>query len=122
MSATTRIPGPGPSLGREVAEGTLFVSAFLLTIADAVATTVWLRAGVAIEGNPLLAGVVDSLGPEGAMLLRTVVGVSLLGALWSVRRRSRLAFPGLVLTTAVLVGVALIHLGIAVQSVLAGYW
>lgn len=120
--APRAVGGRPATLGREVAAGWLFVTGLTLTLLDAVATLVWLRTGVAYEANPLLAGLVDTVGPEATMLLRAIVGVVLLTALWTLRRRARLAFAGLVIGALVLLVVTVAHVGVAIQSVLAGAW
>lgn len=73
------------------------IAAVLLTLVDAVATAVWIEAGVAIEGNPLLAPLVDSAGAVPAMMVRAFVGVGLLvllARLAPASRLARVALPG----------------------------
>lgn len=81
----------------------------LLTFVDAAATAAWLRLGIADEGNPLLARLIDAVGALPAMTVRAVVGAVLLVGLGLLARRSRLARAGLPAVTVVLAGVAAWH-------------
>lgn len=55
--------------------------AIAATLFDAAATGMWLRLGIAREGNPLLAALIERIGIAPAMLLRAIVGVALILAL-----------------------------------------
>jgi hypothetical protein len=96
MSDVTTIPDGRPVthwLGLAVA----------LTFLDAAATALWLELGVADEGNPMLAHLVEAVGAVPAMAVRTLVGVSLLVGLGLLSRRSqlaRIALPGVTLLLA----------------------
>lgn len=84
-------------------------AAMVLTLVDAIATAVWIEAGIAAEANPLLAPIVESAGAVPAMLLRAAVGLVLLvllGRLAAVSRLARFAVPPIAL---VLGGVAVWH-------------
>lgn len=85
-------------------------AAVVLTLVDAIATATWLELGIAAEGNPLLAALVDLAGAVPAMVVRTVVGVGLLVALAVLAPRSVLARRALPVVTCVLATVALWHL------------
>ncbi len=92
----------------------LTVLVVVLTLFDAAATTLVVLTGLAVEANPLLASIVDTLGVVPAMLGRALVGVGLawgLGWLASWRRGVRPVVP---LVALVLSAVACVHLwGIA---------
>lgn len=86
----------------------LVLLAAALTVLDGAATYVWLGRGHG-EANPLLAALVVELGPGPAMLVRALVGLGLLAALWALRARSALALHGLLAANAALGAVALWH-------------
>ena len=66
-----------------------------LAAVDSVATWWWLHTGVAVEGNPWLAGVLGVVGPTVGLALRTVwVGALVLG-LAVLAERTPLARAGL---------------------------
>jgi hypothetical protein len=102
MSDVTTIPD-----GRPVAHW--LALAVLLTFVDALATAAWLELGIADEGNPLLASLIDVIGAVPAMAVRAVVGVALLVGLGLLSRRSRLARAALPAVTLVLAAVAVWH-------------
>jgi hypothetical protein len=81
----------------------------VLTALDAAATALWLETGVAVEGNPLLDGLVGAIGAIPAMATRAVVGLALLVALALLVPRSRLARAALPAVTGVLGAVAAWH-------------
>lgn len=81
-----------------------FIAAVVLTLVDAIATAVWVEAGLAHEGNPLLAPLVESAGAVPAMLVRAAVGVGLLvllARLAPVSRLARRAVPGIAIVLGV---------------------
>jgi hypothetical protein len=83
--------------------------AVVLTLVDAIATAVWLELGIADEGNPLLAGLIDIVGAIPAMVVRAVVGIGLLVGLGLLGRRSQLARAAVPAVTLVLAAVAVWH-------------
>jgi hypothetical protein len=80
-----------------------------LTLLDAVATAVWVELGIAVEGNPWLAHLIDATGTVPAMAVRAVVGVVLLFSLALLATRSRLARAALPALTLVLGAVGIWH-------------
>jgi hypothetical protein len=80
-----------------------------LTLLDAVATAVWVELGIAIEGNPWLAHLIEATGTVQAMMVRAVVGVALLVSLALLATRSRLARAALPALTIVLGAVGVWH-------------
>ena len=73
----------------------LAMVAVVLAVADSPATWWWLQTGVAVEGNPWLAGVLGLAGPTLGLALRTVWVGALVGALVVLARRTPLARAGL---------------------------
>lgn len=96
----------------------ILIPAILLTIGDAALTLTWLEGGVAAEGNPLLAHMIDAVGTHLALGLRAVIGAVLLLALGVLARRSRLARRALPIITAVLAVVFVWHVGGGLATVL----
>ena len=81
--------------------------AVALTVFDAAATAVWLELGIATEGNPLLAQLIEVVGAGPTMLLRSVVGVALvlsLAALSTTSQLARRAMPAITVTLAAVAG------------------
>ena len=84
--------------------------AIALTAFDAIATAMWVGLGIALEGNPWLAWLIDEAGLFSAMLTRVVIGVGLvllLDALQPVSATARRALPAV---TVILAAVAAWHL------------
>jgi hypothetical protein len=88
-----------------------------MVVLDSVATYVWVSTGLAIEGNPLVAHVMDGLGDGPGLALRTIWSAGLVVALTALaRRRRRVRFA--VTFVAVILGlVSLVHL-----SALVAFW
>jgi len=85
--------------------------AVALTVFDAAATAVWLELGIATEGNPLLAQLIEVVGAGTAMLLRSVVGVALvlsLAAMSATSQLARRAMPAITVTLAAVAGYHLV--------------
>lgn len=83
--------------------------ALLLVVFDSVATYTHLSSGYAVEGNALVAAMIDRWGADAGLALRTVeVGLLVIGLSW-LAHRSRLAQRGLVGVTLVMLGVAVYH-------------
>ncbi|MFU8840064.1 MAG: DUF5658 family protein [Nitriliruptoraceae bacterium] len=80
-----------------------------LVVFDSVATYVWVRTGIAVEGNPLVASVMEAYGDGVGLLLRTVWSVALVLALTWLADRHVVARLALVLVVAALGAVALLH-------------
>lgn len=112
MSVTEMVPGSGVVAAR----GPGWLPAVVLTFLDAVLTYVWLQTGLATEGNPWLAGLVESAGAGTAMGVRAVVGIALVAALSLLARRYAAAGRGLLLVTGVLGLVLGWHIGGSVTT------
>lgn len=86
----------------------------LLVLTDSLATWVWLRSGIAVEGNPFVDGLIRVSGTGIALTLRAVWSVALVLLLtWLATRRDEARF-GLVVVTIPLAVVAGLHvLGLA---------
>jgi hypothetical protein len=80
-----------------------------LVVFDSVATYVWVRTGIAVEGNPLVASVMEAYGDGTGLLLRTLWSVALVLVLTWLADRHVIARMALVLVVAALGAVALIH-------------
>jgi hypothetical protein len=80
-----------------------------LVVFDSVATYVWVWTGIAVEGNPLVASVMEAYGDGLGLLLRTLWSVALVLVLAWLADRHVIARMALVLVVAALGVVALIH-------------
>lgn len=80
---------------RPVPTSRLATLAVALAVVDSVATWWWLRTGVAVEGNPWLAGVLGLLGPTLGLVVRTTWVVALVLGLAALAPRTPLARVGL---------------------------
>ena len=69
--------------------------ALVLATLDSLATWWWIRTGVAVEGNPWLAGLLGATGPTLGLTLRVVWIGALVGGLTVLARRTPLARFGL---------------------------
>lgn len=83
--------------------------AVLLTVFDGLATLLVVGRGVAEEGNPLLASLIDEVGLATAMGVRVAVGVLLTLALAWLSTWRREVRPVLALVVVVLSLVATVH-------------
>lgn len=81
-----------------------------MVVLDSVATYVWIRTGIAIEGNPLVAGAMAALGDGPALALRTVWSGVLVIALTALAERRASVRPALALVLLALGAVTLIHM------------
>lgn len=93
---------------------TLAIIAAAATVFDAVASWYSIEhLGVAAEGNPLLSTLASSIGFTGAMVVRALVGLVLIGVLYTLsvrsKRAGRLALIGLWVAAIALGAVALFH-------------
>lgn len=86
-----------------------------MVVADGVATWWWLHLGLAIEGNPLVAWLVDVHGLTVGLSIRTVVTVALVAAVASLRNRTRWVERGLMVAAGVYALVIGWHLEGALQ-------
>lgn len=94
---------------RGLSERLIFLVAAVLTVGDAVLTYLAVAAGPVEEGNPLLVVLIDRIGLGSAMVVRAIVGVVLLVALWLLAGRFRSARIGLIGVATVLGVVAILH-------------
>ncbi|QQS32512.1 MAG: hypothetical protein IPM50_12760 [Acidobacteriota bacterium] len=90
---------------------------FGLNLLDALLTIVWVRSGVATEGNQLMAALLD-IGDGTFLGVKIAVGLAAAVVLykWSDRRLARY---GLVISLAVYIGLMFIHLFTGLAA--AGY-
>jgi hypothetical protein len=80
-----------------------------MIVFDSVATWVWVNVGIATEGNPLVASLMDRFGDGVGLALRTGWSVGLVLALaWLAERRAS-ARPALAFLVLVLGAVTLVH-------------
>lgn len=95
------------------------LSAALLAVIDSVATWLWVaHLGVAEEANPVVAGLMGSLGDAGGLVARTVWTLSLIGALWWLARARSEARVGLAVVWLIVAGVATYHAAAALAMAL----
>lgn len=88
----------------------------VMVVFDSVATWSWVTLGIAAEGNPLVARVMELLGNGPGLAVRTVWTVALVLALaWLAARRAAVR-PVLVLIAVVFGLVSLIHADILVWT------
>ncbi|MBP9663322.1 MAG: hypothetical protein KBD94_01780 [Pyrinomonadaceae bacterium] len=81
---------------------------FALNLLDALLTIVWVRSGVATEGNQLMASLLD-IGNGPFLLVK--IGIGLIAGVVLIRWGSRpLARYGLVIALAVYLGLMAVHL------------
>jgi hypothetical protein len=81
-----------------------------MTLVDSVATYVWVTRAVAVEGNPIVDGVMGVLGDGPALAVRTVLSGLLLVALAWLATRHWEARGGLAVAAVALTGVTAVHL------------
>lgn len=86
------------------------VLALALVVFDSVATHAHLTLGHAVEGNAVVAAMIERWGTEAGLVIRTLQASVLVLALSWLARRSRLAQQGLAGVTLVMLGVAVYHL------------
>jgi hypothetical protein len=87
----------------------------VLNLLDGVLTLIWVRTGIAVEANPLLADLVQANGMAFMAVKLAFVSACVL-VLWRLRTR-KLAVAGLVLSFGVYSTLFLYHLGIAALAV-----
>jgi hypothetical protein len=80
-----------------------------MTLVDSVATYVWVTRAVAVEGNPIVDGVMGVLGDGPALAARTVLSGLLLVALGWLATRHWEARGGLAVAALALTGVTAVH-------------
>jgi hypothetical protein len=80
-----------------------------MIVFDSIATWVWVNVGIATEGNPLVASLMDRFGDGIGLALRTVWSVALVLALAWLAERRAMARPALAFLVLVLGSVTLIH-------------
>lgn len=89
--------------------GAVTLIAIVLVAFDSAATYLHLTLGHAVEGNLVVARMIDHWGAEAGLAIRTLqVTVLVLGLAW-LARRSRMAWQGLLGVTVVLGAVAVYH-------------
>ena len=91
----------------EIAAATVII----LNLLDAICTLVWIRAGVASEGNPLMDQAM-SHGPVGFMVVKLALVSLSVGLLWRLRHR-RAAATALVTSAIAYSAIMLVHLSTA---------
>jgi hypothetical protein len=80
-----------------------------MIVFDSAATYVWVSTGIAVEGNPIVATLMDLYGDALGLLLRTLWSIALVAALaWLAERRAAVR-PALVLPLLALGAVTLLH-------------
>jgi hypothetical protein len=80
-----------------------------MVVFDSVATYAWIRSGIAVEGNPLVAGVMGVLGDGLGLTVRTVWSAALVVALtWLAERRAAVR-PALIPVLLGLGAITLVH-------------
>lgn len=112
METTPTLARPwGGLLSTESIEKGL-LALFLLNLLDAVATLLWVEAGLATEANPVMAAALDS-GPATFLGAKIAVVTLSMALLW--RHRARL-FPRIAAIPLCLLYAAVggVHLGVAV--------
>ena len=86
-----------------------------MIVFDSVATYVWVATGIAVEGNPLVAAVMDLYGDALGLALRTLWSIVLVVALaWLAERRAAVR-PTLVFPLLALGAVSLLHVTVLVR-------
>jgi hypothetical protein len=89
----------------------------VMNLIDGLMTLVWVQAGVASEGNPLMDRMMAH-GPVGFMLIKlSLVSLGVL-LLWRLRHR-RAAAAGLVGAAAIYSSILVVHLSVARHVVMA---
>ncbi len=91
-----------------------FALGLALSAFDAVATWLWLTLGVAKEANPLLQSLIDAQGVVSAMGMRAGLGIVWFAGFKILSSRTQMAGWANFGATALLGGLALYHLAIAV--------
>ena len=87
-----------------------------MIVFDSVATFVWVTVGIAVEGNPLIATLMDLYGDALGLALRTLWSIALVGALaWLAERRAGVR-PALVLPLVALGAVTLLHVTLLARA------
>lgn len=80
-----------------------------MVVFDSVATYAWIRSGIAVEGNPLVAGVMDAIGDGLGLTVRTLWSAALVVALtWLAERRAAVR-PALIPVLLGLGAITLVH-------------
>jgi hypothetical protein len=79
------------------------------TLLDSAATYVWVTRAVAVEGNPLVDGVMGALGEGPALALRTLLSAVFVLSLGWLARRHWEARGGLAFAAVALAGVTAVH-------------
>lgn len=81
----------------------------VMVVFDSVATWSWVTLGIAVEGNPLVAALMQALGNELGLAVRTVWSVALVVALAWLAAHRVVVRPALVFVAVVFGLVTLIH-------------
>jgi hypothetical protein len=81
----------------------------VMVVFDSVATWVWVRTGIAVEGNPVVANVMSLFGDGAGLTLRALWSAGLVALLgWLALRRPSVR-PALVLVFVPIAAVTLVH-------------
>jgi hypothetical protein len=86
-----------------------------MVTADGAATWWWLHTGAAIEGNPLVAWLIDLHGLTTGLAIRTVAALLLVAALAYATNQTKWAERGLIVCALAYAAVLGIHLDGAIQ-------
>lgn len=87
-----------------------------MVVLDSAATYLWVSTGIAVEGNPLVAGLMATLGDGPALTVRALWSAALVVLLCAIARRRPTIRPAVTLVAGVLGAVTLLHLGLLVWS------
>ncbi|MCC5949207.1 MAG: hypothetical protein JJT89_12195 [Nitriliruptoraceae bacterium] len=82
-----------------------------MVLLDSIATYVWVTTGLAVEGNPLVASVMDVFGDGVGLTLRTLWSAALVLALTWLAERRAMVRPALIPVLFGLGAVTLLHIG-----------
>jgi len=93
----------------------LAAALLILNLLDAVLTLLWIDAGVAVEGNPLMDQALSG-GPVGFMVIKLALVSLGVGLLWRLRHR-RAAGIAMIATAAAYSSLFLYHLSAVPQLV-----
>jgi hypothetical protein len=88
----------------------------LLVVVDGTATWWWVTTGQAVEGNPVVAWLIDVFGAGVGLTVRTVVALGLLAVVAALAPRTRRVEPGLAVAACVYAAVVGVHVGFGLMG------